>query len=156
MSKQDLFLNATKKRLRFTTNRGGLSTEDLWILSLRDLDELAVALDAKLKSQKKSFIEEKTEGAASEQLAFDVVLAIIEHKKEETERAAAKAKHDAERQKLKSLIAAAEVKDLEKMSADDLRKKLAEMDGNAVADEASTGSPDEGAAPAAAEPAAAE
>ena len=51
------FKLASQQKLRFKTNKGDLSTEQLWDLSLEDLDALAVALEAQHKqSAKKSFL----------------------------------------------------------------------------------------------------
>ena len=51
------FEKASKLKLRFSTNRGELSIEDLWDLSLESLDQIAVAIDKALETAgKKSFI----------------------------------------------------------------------------------------------------
>jgi hypothetical protein len=38
-----MYKEAAKQKLRFATNKGNLSVEQLWDLNLTDLDSLAVA-----------------------------------------------------------------------------------------------------------------
>lgn len=74
----DNFKQASKERLRFNTSKGQLTTEQLWDLSLTDLDTLAVSLQEEHeKSGKKSFLVTKSVKDKKAKLAFDVVLEVL-------------------------------------------------------------------------------
>lgn len=54
-----MYKEALQKKLRFKTNKGMITTEDLFDLSLQNLNTLAIMLDKKIsEAPKKSFIEE--------------------------------------------------------------------------------------------------
>src|SRR5687767_10990136 len=85
----DNFKQATKERLRFQTAKGLLSVEQLWDLSLTELDELAVSLEiAHNQSAKKSFLVKSSAKDKTAKLRFDVVLDVLNTKNEEAMAAA--------------------------------------------------------------------
>lgn len=74
----DNFKQATREKVRFQTAKGPLSTEQLWSLSIEDLDALAVSLDAEHKqSGKKSFLTKTTAKDKTVKLKFDVVIEVL-------------------------------------------------------------------------------
>ncbi len=80
------FKEATKQKLRFVTSKGSLSVEQLWDLSITDLDTLAVSLEESYKNSKgKSFLEKRTTKDKGLKLQFDVALEILQYKVEEAE-----------------------------------------------------------------------
>lgn len=82
----DNFKLASKQKLRFQTSRGPLTTEQLWDLSLDELDELAVSLETEHKqSDKKSFIVKSTAKDKTAKLRFDVILDVLNTKLEEAQ-----------------------------------------------------------------------
>lgn len=88
----DNFKLSSQQKLRFQTNKGLLSTEQLWDLSLTDLDTLAVSLETDYKeSGKKSFLVKTSQKDKASKLKFDIVLDILNTKVEE-QQAAAEAK----------------------------------------------------------------
>ena len=101
-----MYKEATKQKLRFSTPRGLLTTEQLWDLSLTDLDTLAVSLETEHKeSGKKSFLVTKSVKDKVAKLRFDVVLDVLTTKVDEAN-AAKEAKDDKEHNnKILSLIA---------------------------------------------------
>lgn len=75
------FKLASEQKLRFQTNRGLLSTEQLWDLSLEELDALAVSLEAEHKhSAKKSFLVKTSVKDKTAKLRFDIVLDVLNTK----------------------------------------------------------------------------
>lgn len=82
----DIHKEANRIGLRFVTPRGNLSTEQLWQLSLNELDGMAVALEADYKeSGKKSFLVKKSAKDTTTKLRFDIVVDILTTKVEEAE-----------------------------------------------------------------------
>lgn len=85
-----MFENASRLKLRFTTSKGQVSTEDLWDMPLTSLapqtslDDLAKMLYAKTKDgARKSFVTKKAAGATILDLQFDIVKHVIACKLEE-------------------------------------------------------------------------
>lgn len=74
----DNFKTASQQKLRFTTAKGTLSAEQLWDLSLGDLDALAVSLEAEYNtSAKTSFLVKKSAKDKTAKLRFDIVLDVL-------------------------------------------------------------------------------
>lgn len=123
-----MFKQATKQKLRFATNKGYLSVEDLWDLSLPSLDKIAVALDEELaKSPRKSFIADNTPKNDELELKFNIVKEIISTKmKEKSDKEIAKDKA-AEKARLTELLAKKRSEKLESLSEEELMKRLAEL-----------------------------
>lgn len=119
------FKEASRVGLRFQTNKGLLTTEQLWSLNVTELDELAVALEVQAKeSGKKSFIIKKTEKDKTAKLRFDIVLEILEDRVDERD-ASLKAKEDkAHNEKILALISEKQDDDLKGKSVAELKKML--------------------------------
>lgn len=116
---------ATQKKLRFQTNKGLLSTEQLWDLSLTDLDALAVSLEEEYKqSGKKSFLVVKSVKDKTAKLRFDIVLDVLTSKVEEHQ-ALTEAKEVKEHnEKILTLIADKKDESLKGKSVKELEKML--------------------------------
>ena len=71
----NLFEQASRQKLRFKVN-GLVSVEDLWDLSLAQLDTLAKDLRRQSRETEESFIEEKKSDSTLE-LRFEIVKHII-------------------------------------------------------------------------------
>jgi len=121
----DNFKQASKEKLRFTTSKGQLSTEQLWDLSLTDLDALAVSLDTEYKqSAKTSFLTKSTPKDKTAKLRFDVVLDVLNTKVEENN-AAAEAKEIKEHNsKIFAMIAEKSEDAMKKKSIKELESML--------------------------------
>jgi len=82
METQQMFEKATRNKLRFMSGKGNLIIEELWDLSLRDLDRLAQSINAELKETKQeSFIPDSAtekRGSTTLNLKLDLVKYIIE------------------------------------------------------------------------------
>lgn len=121
----DNFKLAAQQKLRFQTPKGLLSTEQLWELSIPELDSMAVALESEYKqSGKKSFVEKSTEKDKTTKLKFDIVIDILETKVE-AEQVATKLKEDKEHNaKILSLIAEKKDESLKGKSIKELENML--------------------------------
>src|SRR3990167_9994084 len=122
-----MYKQGSKQKLRFTTSRGSLTTEQLWDLSLTELDALAVSLEEDYKeSGKKSFLTAKSEKDKTAKLRFDVVLDVLTTKVDEAEVARDKAERKAKNQKILSLISEKQDENLKKKSVKELERMLEE------------------------------
>ena len=123
-----MFKQATKQKLRFATNKGYLSVEDLWDLSLPTLDKLAVSYDEELaKSPRKSFISDNAPKNKELELKFNIVKDIIAAKlQEKADKEAAKDKA-AEKARLVELLAKKQSEKLESLTEEQLKQRLAEL-----------------------------
>lgn len=120
-----MFEKASRMKLRYQTNRGVISVEDLWDLSLESLDTIAISLNKKLKeSQTESFIKTKTKDTTELELKFNIVKHIIDVKLSEAEARKNAAEKRAKKQKLMDLIAKKQDAELEGKSVDELMKEL--------------------------------
>ena len=101
-----MFKEASKVKLRVNTARGPLSVEQLWDLSIPELDALAVKLEEDYNaSGKKSFVVKRSVKDKTAKLAFDVVLDILTTKVEEAAEATQKAEDKEHNKKILELIA---------------------------------------------------
>lgn len=122
---ENIFKQASKLKLRFQTTKGILSTEQLWDLSLADLDTLAVSLEeAVTKSKSKSFLVKQTTENETVKLQFDVVLNVLKTKSEELEQIKSAREIKAHNAKILSLIAEKQEEGLKSKSVEDLEKLL--------------------------------
>lgn len=118
-----MFEKASRVKLRYSTNRGVLSVEDLWDLSLEQLDPIAINLNKRLKeSQTESFIKTRTKDTT--ELKFNIVKHIIDVKLQEQEERIVAAEKKAKRQKILDLMAKKQDAELESKSYEELAKEL--------------------------------
>lgn len=83
-----MYKEASKQKLRVQTSRGPLSVEQLWELTLSELDAVAVNLEEEYKkSGKKSYLVAKSKKDKTLKLKFDIVLDILTSKVESEEKA---------------------------------------------------------------------
>lgn len=120
-----IYAQASREKLRFRTNVGMLSTEQLWDLPLTSLDALAVELEAEHKdSGKKSFLVKNSAKDKTAKLKFDIVLDILNTKMEEAEEAKTKAENKKHNDRILEAIAGKEDEELKGKSVAQLRKML--------------------------------
>lgn len=123
----NVFEYAVRNKVRFPY-KGLISVEDLWDLSVVELDKIFKTLNAQIKKEQEDsllLVQPKDE-------LLDIQIDIIRHivgvklvEQKERELAADKAR---ERQKLMSIIAKKQDESLEKKSVEDLFKMLDELD----------------------------
>ncbi len=119
------FQQATKLHIRYDSEKGLVSTEDLWSLSLPALDRIAMGLHDKLSAQSRvSFIGRDPQPNGETQLAFDVVLIVIEHKIAEREEVRNRADRVATKTKLLDLLEAKRNQELSALSSEELEKMV--------------------------------
>ena len=123
-----IFEKASKAKLRFSTNRGQLSTEDLWDLSLESLDSIAVAIDKALETAgKKSFIGKRDTTNTTLELQLEILKHIIEVKLAEKDAKAKRVERNAQLAQLKELAASKSNEALQGKSLEEINKMIAEL-----------------------------
>ena len=120
-----MYKEALQKKLRFKTNKGMISTEDLFDLSLQNLNTLAIMLDKKIsEAPKKSFIEELPVEENDDELRFSIVKDVINVKLKARKDNINKAQIDARNKRIAELIAKKEDEALENKSIEELRAMI--------------------------------
>ncbi len=129
MTTENIFEYAVRNKVRFPF-KGTISTEDLWDLSLTNLDSIYKILNKQIKqSNEESLLNTKTQ--TDEEL--EVQIAIVKHivstklaEQEAREKASAK---KAQKQKILAVMSAKQDEALQNRSIADLQKMLDELDG---------------------------
>lgn len=128
MSVENIFEYATRNKVRFSF-RGLISVEDLWDLSLTNLDSIYKELNKQSKqSEEESLLNIKTQEDELLNVQIEIVKHIVSVKlaeKEAREKASAK---KAQKQKIMSIIAVKQDEELQNSSIDELQKMLDELD----------------------------
>lgn len=112
---ENIFEQASRMKLRFSTQRGALTAEDLWDLPLTSsrsdvdsLDDIARKLNTVLKTyEEESFVPttaKKNKGQLANQVAFDIVKHIIGVKVAEADAREVAQERAAKKQRLLELV----------------------------------------------------
>ena len=126
--KTNIFEYAVRNKLRFPF-KGMISVEDLWDLSLSNLDSIYKILNKQIKqSEEESLLTTKTDVDTELEVQIAIVKHIVSVKLEEKEAMEKAAAKEAQKQKIMSIIATKEDEALRNSSVDDLRKMLDELD----------------------------
>lgn len=133
----EIFKKASKKKLRFSTNRGVLSVEQLWDLSKEEIRHLVIIArniakksSGEVNDSELSFLDSPAKTKATDDdLRFEILKDIYLTKKSAEEKAQKKAEIKRNNQKLLDLIARKEDEALEKKSIKELEKMLESEDG---------------------------
>ena len=127
MSK-NMFEVATRTKMRFTF-KGMISVEDLWDLSVQNLDKVFKALNSQRKeAQEESLLNVKS----SEDEVLDTQIAIVKYivgvKLEEQAARVKAAENKEKKQKIMALMAKKDDEEMENMSREELQKLLDELE----------------------------
>lgn len=124
----NIFEVAVRNRYRFEF-KGVQSTEDLWMLSVKDLDTIFKGLNSQIKQVKEeSLLETKTQEDKELDTKIEIVKYIVKVKlAEEQARIDAKTKKE-QKQKILELMKTKQDADLQNKSVEELQKMLEELD----------------------------
>ena len=129
-----MYKQAARSKLRFQTKVGILSVEDLFDLPLTsakgaaNLDDIARELDKKVKeTASTSFVVKPAKTDDTTQLAFDIVVDVINTRLAENEAKTKKLALEAQRQRITEAIVEKEHGLLKDASLDDLKAQLASL-----------------------------
>lgn len=128
MAVDNIFEYAVRNKVRFPF-KGMISVEDLWDLSVTNLDFIYKELNKRIKqSEEESLLNVKTNVDTELDVQITIVKHIVSVKLAEQEAREKAAVKKAQKQKLMSIIATKEDEALRNSSVDDLKKMLDELD----------------------------
>lgn len=119
-----MFEIATRTKMRFPF-KGLVSVEDLWDLSVRDLDSIFKTLNAQVKkSQEESLLATKTKEDETLSIQIEIVKHIVKTKLDEAETAKQSKELKERKQKIMEIIAAKQDESLRNASVEELQAML--------------------------------
>lgn len=122
-----MFEKATRNKLRFNY-KGLCSVEDLWDLPLTALDKIYRDLKSELKEQHEdSLLNEKSKKTDTLNLKVDIIRHIVETRLQEEKEKEDQAARAAKKQKILSIIAEKEDKELYEKPKEELEKLLNDL-----------------------------
>ena len=122
-----LFEQATRAKLRFPIG-GNIGVEDLWDVSLEDLDDCYKGLNATVKeSQEDSLLANTTTPDTTTILKRDVIKHVVTTRLQEAEAKKNAAANKARKQKLLAIVARKQEAELEGLSTDKLNEMINEL-----------------------------
>lgn len=132
----NIFELAARKKLRFPTNKGDITVEQLWDLPLQsktlfDLDTVAKTVNSLLKSvTEDSFVSTTASPVKSQyELQLEIVKHVIATRLAENEAARVKAARAEELQKLTGILADKQDAALKELTPEQIKARIAELQG---------------------------
>ncbi len=124
---QNIFELASRMKIRFAY-RGMITVEDLWDLSVQELDRIFQKLNKALKeSKEESLLSPQAKEDSELAIAVAIVRHIVEVKLAEAAVALAAVERKAKKEKILSILADKQDDSLRNMSQEDLTKMLEDL-----------------------------
>lgn len=124
----DIFAKATKNKIRFEGFKGILSAEDLWDLSVQQLDRIYKLLAAEARrEQEDSLLNQPTKANETLALKIEVVKFIVAFKLEEAEAKKVAAANAEKKRKVLDILARKQDASLEALSEEELTRMINEL-----------------------------
>ncbi len=122
-----MFEKASRLKIRFPY-KGSVTTEDLWDLTIKELDSIFKTLNAQAKvSKEESLLDTKTKEDEVVDLQISIIRHVVEIKKQEIEAKKTASERAEKKQKLLEILDEKRNADLKNKSAEDLEKMIAEL-----------------------------
>lgn len=135
MSEVNIYKQALQACIRFPSQKGQLTVEDLFVLPLQsrsgfDLDNVAKSVNALLKEEaEESFVETTTNPRkAMLQLALDVVKDVIGTKQEQAKKAAKQKANATEKARLLEVLHGKKDLELQVLTPDEIQARIDAID----------------------------
>lgn len=126
---KNIFEFATRNRLRFPY-KGNATVEDLWQLSVQELDAIYKVLKAQEKEANgESLLQVKSKDDTVLEAKIAIVKHIVEVKLAEAEKAKKALENKQKRDRILSIMADKQDAALQNMSMEELQKQLDELEG---------------------------
>lgn len=124
----NVFEIATRNKYRFPY-RGQISVEDMWDLSVSELDKIFKTLNKQVKTaQEESLLETKTKEDETIENQIAIVRHIVSVKQREANDRLREKERKAQKQRIMEIMADKEDEALKSKSTEELRKMLQELD----------------------------
>ena len=124
----NVFEIATRNKYRFPY-KGQISVEDMWDLSVTELDKIFKTLNKQIKtSQEESLLETKTKEDEILENQIAIVRHIVSVKQKEANDRLKEKERKAQKQRIMEIMADKENEALKSKSPEELRKMLEELD----------------------------
>ena len=130
-----IFEQASRQKLRFPTNKGALTTEQLWDLPLQsksqfDLDTVAKSVSGELRgATEESFVATTVNPAKKElELKLEIVKHVIAVRIAENEAARNAAARETEREKLLGILADKQDEELKNLTPEQIKERLTALE----------------------------
>lgn len=118
-----MYKQASKEKIRFQTEKGLLTVEQLWDLPFTVLDRTAIQLAEEFKmSGKKSYLEPKSKKDKAIKLQFDIVLDVLQTKMDERDAEKSETVDKQHNAKIDAIIATKQDENLGKKSIRELER----------------------------------
>lgn len=128
MNKEKMFEVATRQKLRFPF-KGQISVEDLWDLSVENIDSVFKTLNAQLKQvNEESLLQAKTAKDKELDVKIEIIKHIVNVKLEEKETRLQVKENKEKRDKILEILASKQDEDLRVKTPEELRKMLSELE----------------------------
>lgn len=128
---ENKFAKAANSKLRFSTNKGLLATEDLYDLSLKSLDTLGQAIIAELQPVCSSLLENPdlrvTTATAANELRLEIVKFVISAKETENKAACLAGTTRRQREFLQGLKEKRQIDAMESLTIEEIDAQLAAL-----------------------------
>lgn len=134
MTENNNFEKASRVKLRFATSQGSLTTEDMWQLSLNDLNTIAKGVNKQLRDEgEESFLSTATKKAGSQNdLRLEIIKHIIGVRESELADSKVRAENRAKLARLEELAANKEDEEFTKKSLDEINAEIAKLRAEAL------------------------
>lgn len=127
MSREEMFIKASREKMRFPY-KGLATVEDLWDLSVTELDKIYKSLNAKAKqAQEESLLEVKTSEDEALTAQIEIIKYIVSVKLEEKKAAEMAKERKEQKQKIMSILASKQDEALQGKSIEELEKMRDEL-----------------------------
>ena len=125
---KNMFEVATREKMRFPF-KGMISVEDLWDLSVQNLDKVFKTLNSQRKEvQEESLLNTKSSEDERLETQIEIVKHIVSVKLEEQAARVKEAENKEKKQKIMALMAKKDDEEMENMSKEELQKLLDELE----------------------------
>lgn len=122
-----MFEKASRQKLRFNF-KGNITAEDLWDLSVNELDTIYKSLSKIKKDSNEDSLLQSTKSSTLNDLRMDIVKHVFAIKMEEKENREKKAERLVKKRRLQSILAEKQDQDLKGKSVEELSKLIDELE----------------------------